>query len=246
MRAAAECNAAVKGGAEDRGYALERAVFAVARRRGRPATGDRRAIPPGEASGPAPRDPAVRRRSGRRRIRAALRPAARPAASQPRRVAVLPLLRGRGRRLAVLLALAELVSWWAVLVLPVAVAVMVKLNDVVAAIVVIRSARARCRSRNGTGFAGRSSRWSDRARCRTDPARGRRRSITAPTRCRRRPTGRRPRRPAGRPTRSDQPPVAEQVGSTRRVAADDRPTPEPTTGQRRNGRQAAIRRQRGG
>ncbi len=30
MRAAAECNAAVKGGAEDRGYALERAVFAVA------------------------------------------------------------------------------------------------------------------------------------------------------------------------------------------------------------------------
>jgi DNA polymerase III subunit delta len=30
MRAAAECNAAVKGGAEDRGYALERAIFAVA------------------------------------------------------------------------------------------------------------------------------------------------------------------------------------------------------------------------
>ncbi|BAL86380.1 putative DNA polymerase III delta subunit [Actinoplanes missouriensis 431] len=30
MRAAAECNAAVKGGAEDRGYALEQAVFAVA------------------------------------------------------------------------------------------------------------------------------------------------------------------------------------------------------------------------
>ncbi|HET9519256.1 MAG TPA: DNA polymerase III subunit delta [Actinoplanes sp.] len=30
MRVAAECNAAVKGGAEDRGYALERAVFAVA------------------------------------------------------------------------------------------------------------------------------------------------------------------------------------------------------------------------
>ena len=34
--------------------------------------------------------------------------------------------------LAVLLALAELVNWWAVLVLPVAVAVMVKLNDMVA------------------------------------------------------------------------------------------------------------------
>lgn len=30
MRAAAECNAAVKGGAEDRGYALERAIVAVA------------------------------------------------------------------------------------------------------------------------------------------------------------------------------------------------------------------------
>lgn len=30
MRAAAECNAAVKGGSDDRGYALERAVFAVA------------------------------------------------------------------------------------------------------------------------------------------------------------------------------------------------------------------------
>ncbi|MEU8112439.1 hypothetical protein [Micromonospora sp. NPDC048947] len=38
--------------------------------------------------------------------------------------------------LAVLLALAELVSWWAVLVLPVVVAAMVKLNDMVAAIVV--------------------------------------------------------------------------------------------------------------
>ena len=42
---------------------------------------------------------------------------------------------------AALLALAELVNWWAVLVLPVAVAVMVKLNDLVAA-VVIRSAAA--------------------------------------------------------------------------------------------------------
>ncbi|MET8351952.1 MULTISPECIES: hypothetical protein [unclassified Micromonospora] len=38
--------------------------------------------------------------------------------------------------LAVLLALAELVTWWAVLVLPAVVAVMVKLNDMVAAIVV--------------------------------------------------------------------------------------------------------------
>ncbi|GAA2185867.1 hypothetical protein [Micromonospora lupini] len=41
--------------------------------------------------------------------------------------------------LAVLLALAELVTWWAVLVLPVVVAAMVKLNDMVAA-VVVRSA----------------------------------------------------------------------------------------------------------
>ncbi|MEU7756274.1 hypothetical protein AB0B57_29715 [Micromonospora sp. NPDC049101] len=38
--------------------------------------------------------------------------------------------------LAVLLALAELVTWWAVLVLPAVVAAMVKLNDMVAAIVV--------------------------------------------------------------------------------------------------------------
>ncbi|MGC5021938.1 hypothetical protein [Micromonospora sp. DT47] len=38
--------------------------------------------------------------------------------------------------LAALLALAELVSWWAVLILPVAVALMVKLNDMVAEMVV--------------------------------------------------------------------------------------------------------------
>ncbi|MEH1031774.1 hypothetical protein ACWD6L_11955 [Micromonospora profundi] len=41
--------------------------------------------------------------------------------------------------LAVLLALAELVTWWAVLVLPLVVAAMVKLNDMVAA-TVVRSA----------------------------------------------------------------------------------------------------------
>jgi DNA polymerase-3 subunit delta len=34
MRAVADCNAAVKGGADDRGYALERAIFAVAAARG--------------------------------------------------------------------------------------------------------------------------------------------------------------------------------------------------------------------
>ncbi|MEO3779033.1 hypothetical protein ABGB16_19725 [Micromonospora sp. B11E3] len=38
--------------------------------------------------------------------------------------------------LAVLLALAELVTWWAVLILPAAVAAMVKLNDMVAEVVV--------------------------------------------------------------------------------------------------------------
>ncbi|WP_341717194.1 hypothetical protein QQG74_25250 [Micromonospora sp. FIMYZ51] len=43
--------------------------------------------------------------------------------------------------LASLLVLAELVRWWAVLVLPAAVAVMVKLNDLVAA-AVVRSAAA--------------------------------------------------------------------------------------------------------
>ncbi|MEU7572976.1 MULTISPECIES: hypothetical protein [unclassified Micromonospora] len=43
--------------------------------------------------------------------------------------------------LAVLLSLAELVSWWAVLVLPTAVAVMVKLNDVVAEIVIRTAAQ---------------------------------------------------------------------------------------------------------
>ncbi|MET7836039.1 hypothetical protein ABZS44_24825 [Micromonospora sediminicola] len=43
--------------------------------------------------------------------------------------------------LAVLLALAELVSWWAVLILPTAVAVMVKLNDVVAEMVVRTAAQ---------------------------------------------------------------------------------------------------------
>ncbi|WP_254910217.1 hypothetical protein [Micromonospora sp. NBS 11-29] len=43
--------------------------------------------------------------------------------------------------LAALLALAELVSWWAVLVLPTAVAVMVKLNDVVAEMVIRTAAQ---------------------------------------------------------------------------------------------------------
>jgi len=37
MRVAAECNAAVKGGSDDRGYVLERAVFAVSQARAAPA-----------------------------------------------------------------------------------------------------------------------------------------------------------------------------------------------------------------
>jgi len=46
MHAAAECNAAVKGGADDRGYALERAVIAVtAARRGQPSAGEGAARP---------------------------------------------------------------------------------------------------------------------------------------------------------------------------------------------------------
>lgn len=43
--------------------------------------------------------------------------------------------------LAVLLALAELVSWWAVLVLPAVVAAMVKLNDAVAEMVIRTAAQ---------------------------------------------------------------------------------------------------------
>ncbi len=43
--------------------------------------------------------------------------------------------------LAVLLALAELVRWWAVLVLPAVVAAMVKLNDLVAEIVIRTAAQ---------------------------------------------------------------------------------------------------------
>ncbi|SCE85743.1 hypothetical protein GA0074695_1647 [Micromonospora viridifaciens] len=43
--------------------------------------------------------------------------------------------------LAVLLALAELVSWWAVLVLPAVVAAMVKLNDLVAEVVMRTAAQ---------------------------------------------------------------------------------------------------------
>jgi DNA polymerase-3 subunit delta len=35
MRAAAACNAEVKGGSDDRGYALERAILAVVAARGR-------------------------------------------------------------------------------------------------------------------------------------------------------------------------------------------------------------------
>ena len=48
--------------------------------------------------------------------------------------------------LATLLALAELVTWWAVLVLPAAIAVMVKINDVIAGFGVRSAARAQARA----------------------------------------------------------------------------------------------------
>jgi hypothetical protein len=56
--------------------------------------------------------------------------------------------------LGILLALAELVSWWGVLVLPLTVALMVKLNDVVAGAVSAPSSRTGARAR--TSAAGRS------------------------------------------------------------------------------------------
>lgn len=55
--------------------------------------------------------------------------------------------------LAVLLALTERVSWWAVLVLPAAVAVMVKVNDVVAGALVQSGAVVSGRSRRVVGRA---------------------------------------------------------------------------------------------
>jgi hypothetical protein len=48
--------------------------------------------------------------------------------------------------LATLLALAELVTWWAVVVLPGAIAVMVKINDVIAGVGVRAVARAEARA----------------------------------------------------------------------------------------------------
>ena len=65
MRAAAECNAAVKGGADDRAYALERGRLLGGPRPGRAAFGD-----------PSVAD----RADGRGQLSASLRPGARPAA----------------------------------------------------------------------------------------------------------------------------------------------------------------------
>lgn len=48
--------------------------------------------------------------------------------------------------LAILLALAELVTWWAVVVLPAAIAGIVKINDVIAGYGVRAAARARSRA----------------------------------------------------------------------------------------------------
>ena len=59
MRAAADCNLAVKGGGEDRGYALERAIFAVAAARAAGGTAAAQAgpgggrVPAARGSGPA-------------------------------------------------------------------------------------------------------------------------------------------------------------------------------------------------
>ncbi|MFI5844431.1 hypothetical protein ACIA8K_32520 [Catenuloplanes sp. NPDC051500] len=58
--------------------------------------------------------------------------------------------------LGVLLALAELVTWWGVLVLPASIALMVKLNDVMAGVAAVRSATPR-RAQGGAGDAVRRS-----------------------------------------------------------------------------------------
>ncbi len=69
--------------------------------------------------------------------------------------------------LGFLLALAELVSWWGVLVLPLSVAVMVKLNDVVAGILARPTAPPVATPRPGPSVrpaAPRSPSWSDDTR----------------------------------------------------------------------------------
>jgi hypothetical protein len=70
--------------------------------------------------------------------------------------------------LAALLALAELVSWWGVLVLPIAVAVMVKVNDMVSGamarpVPVTQTDRRRDCARGGSRRAARSWKRSSRA-----------------------------------------------------------------------------------
>ena len=116
MQATAVCNAEVKGGSEDRGYALERAVFAMSAARIRAAMHGM----------PGPRGDPRSDSIPLLRARAASQP------HPPGRAAVLPATSRASVALAVLLALAELVNWWAVLVLPVTVAGLVKINDIVA------------------------------------------------------------------------------------------------------------------
>ena len=82
--------------------------------------------------------------------------------------------------LAVLLALAELVTWWAVLVLPVAVAAMVKLNDMVAEVVVRTAALVPEQERDR--FRRQMEPVVGRARVPSRPARAPRRGPRAPTR----------------------------------------------------------------
>ncbi|MET8309470.1 hypothetical protein [Micromonospora sp. NPDC005173] len=103
--------------------------------------------------------------------------------------------------LAALLALAELVTWWSVLVLPAVVAVMVKLNDMVAAIVVRSAALVPEQER-------------DRFRRQMEPVVGRARvewishSVTGVV------IDADPARPVRRPDRSDWPTPATEAGHT--------------------------------
>ncbi|MFG2058865.1 hypothetical protein ACGFI9_33065 [Micromonospora sp. NPDC048930] len=108
--------------------------------------------------------------------------------------------------LAVLLALAELVSWWAVLVLPAVVAAMVKLNDVVAEVVIRTAAQVPDQER-------------DRFRRQMEPAVGRAR---VPVTARALPGAVPAREPA--PPAHPEDPVRQPGGGERRA---DRAHPDP-------------------
>ncbi|WDZ84811.1 hypothetical protein [Micromonospora cathayae] len=129
--------------------------------------------------------------------------------------------------LAALLALAELVSWWAVLVLPATVALMVKLNDMVAASVVRSAALVPEQER-------------DRFRRQLEPAVGR---ATVPSRT---ATGELPGRPghpggtrrSSLPPRTDRSPAPAPARNDRRHSDRGRPGPggqDPVAGYRPSG-----------